>query len=118
MLVLKVIFVRKCFLKNLHVVSFYMDFQINNSNEELKTRFPTAIATLPSHNVVFIGFDNGDIQTYVTENLAANSASGNTSSIFFLFIKLPTYVRISSLLGGWQRLSTWEQPARHHFRSF
>mgnify|MGYP001238780834 CR=1 FL=1 len=59
-----------------------MDFQINNSNEELKTRFPTAIATLPSHNVVFIGFDNGDIQTYVTENLASNSASGNTSFIF------------------------------------
>ena len=58
-----------------------MDFQINNSNEELKTRFPTAIATLPSHNVVFIGFDNGDIQTYVTENLASNSGSG-TSSIF------------------------------------
>lgn len=59
-----------------------MDFQINNSNEELKTRFPTAIATLPSHNVVFIGFDNGDIQTYVTENFASNSGSG-TSSISF-----------------------------------
>lgn len=59
-----------------------MDFQINNSNEELKTRFPTAIATLPSHNVVFIGFDNGDIQTYVTENLASNSGRGTSSSIF------------------------------------
>ena len=94
-----------------------MDFQINNSNEELKTRFPTAIATLPSHNVVFIGFDNGDIQTYVTENLTSNSGSG-TSSIFFKTCSVLITLLFSSLMGSWQRLSTWQQPVRHTFRSF
>ena len=55
-----------------------MDFQINNSNEEFKTRFPTAIAALPSHNVIFIGFDNGDIQTYVTQDLNSSGSSGKS----------------------------------------
>ena len=55
-----------------------MDFQINNSNEEFKTRFPTAIAVLPSHNVIFIGFDNGDIQTYVTQDLNSSGSSGKS----------------------------------------
>ena len=58
-----------------------MDFQINNSNEEFKTRFPTAIAALPSHNVIFIGFDNGDIQTYVTQDL---NSSGGVGKILYV----------------------------------
>ena len=46
-------------------------FQTNTSNEDLKTRFPTAIALLPTHKVIFIGFDNGDIQTYVTQDMTS-----------------------------------------------
>ena len=49
----------------------FIDFQLNSSNEELKTRFPTAVAALPSHGVIFIGFDNGDIQTYITQDMTS-----------------------------------------------
>ena len=83
-----------------------MDFQINNSNEEFKTRFPTAIAVLPSHNVIFIGFDNGDIQTYVTQDLNSSGSSGKSLYVirdvmsFYEFFSLMLNVLVMKNLGN------------------
>ena len=118
MLVLKVIFGEKAFLKTIFMLFLFLwIFRSIIPTKSLKLDFP-----LPLLHYLHIMWFSSDLTTATFRHMLQKIWHPILQVVIrHLFSPLykTSYLRTYfSLLGGWQRLSTWEQPVRHHFRSF